>query len=130
MTRLRSGALPTAEDIVQALAYSSMGDTCQIVTGVAEKGAKMVIRYWVQQSGPKKPIESKSQAEEKPGWAYLATHKEVSTAIIITFGLVILLAATKRNQIVVLINWAEDSTNFTSEDWSSSASEDGLRPAV
>ncbi|KAH9009586.1 hypothetical protein EDB85DRAFT_1902910 [Lactarius pseudohatsudake] len=125
MTRLRSGALPTAEDIVQVLAYSSMGDTRQIVTGIAEKGAEMVIQYWVQQSGPKKPIELKSRVEEKPGWAYLATHKQVSTAIIITFGLVILLAATKWDQIAVSINWAKDSTNFTSKDWSSSMSEDG-----
>ncbi|KAH9051996.1 hypothetical protein EDB83DRAFT_2316622 [Lactarius deliciosus] len=52
-----------SEDIVQALAYSSMGDTHQIVTGVAEKGAEMVIWYWAQQSGSKKPIESKSRAE-------------------------------------------------------------------
>ncbi len=90
--RLRSGALPTAEDIVQALvcvvqkclsitlilhviqAYSSMGDTRQIVTGVTEKGSETVIWYWVQQSGSKKPIESKSQAVGKQGWAYLTTH--------------------------------------------------------
>jgi hypothetical protein len=57
-----------------AQAYSSMGDTCQIVTGVAEKGAEMVIRYWIQQSGLKKAMESKSRVAEKQGWAYLATH--------------------------------------------------------
>lgn len=90
--RLRSGALPTAEDIVQALvcvvqkypsitlimrvtqAYSSMGDSRQIVTGVAEKGAETVIQYWVQQSGSKKPIESKSRATGKQGWAYLTAY--------------------------------------------------------
>ncbi|KAH9013791.1 hypothetical protein EDB83DRAFT_2321612 [Lactarius deliciosus] len=118
-----------SEDIVQALAYSSMGDTRQIVTGVAEKGAEMVIRYWAQQSGSKKPMESKSRAEGKLGWAYLATHKQVSTiAIIITFSLAILLAATKWDQIAVLINWTKDWSSFASEDWSSFASEDSLRP--
>jgi hypothetical protein len=88
----RSGALSTAEDIVQALvrvirkcpcitlilyvaqAYTSMGDTRQIVTGVAEKGAETVIRYWIQQSGSKKTVESKPRAAEKPLWPYLATH--------------------------------------------------------
>jgi hypothetical protein len=93
--KLRSGALSTAEDIVQALvrvvqkcpcmtlilyvaqAYSSTGDIRQIVTGVAEKGAETVIRYWIQQSGSKKTAESKSRAVEKQGWAYLATHVSV-----------------------------------------------------
>ncbi|KAH9015822.1 hypothetical protein EDB85DRAFT_2156360 [Lactarius pseudohatsudake] len=116
-----------SEDIVQALAYSSMGDTRQIVTGVAEKGAETVIRYWAQQSGSKKSIESKSRAEGKLGWAYLATHKQVSTiAIIITFSLAILLAATKWDQIAMSINWTKDWSNFASEDWSSFASEDSV----
>ena len=91
--RLRSGALPAAEDIVQALvcgvaqkclhitlillavqAYSSMGDTRQIVTGVAEKGADTVIRYWVQQSGSEKSVELNPRTAGKQGWAYLTTH--------------------------------------------------------
>ncbi len=91
--RLRSGALPIAEDIVQALvrivvqicpsitliphvaqAYSSVGDTRQIVTGVAEKGAETVIRHWIQQSGSKKPTELRPRAVGKQGWEYLTTH--------------------------------------------------------
>ena len=36
-------------------AYSNMGDARQIVTGVAEKGAEMVICYWIQQRGSKQP---------------------------------------------------------------------------
>jgi hypothetical protein len=62
-----------------AQAYSSMGDTCQIVTGVAEKGAETVIRYWIQQSGSRKAMESKSRVAEKQGWAYLATHVRIGS---------------------------------------------------
>ncbi|KAI9437083.1 hypothetical protein BJY52DRAFT_1196710 [Lactarius psammicola] len=63
-----------SEDIVQALAYSSVGDTRQIVTGVAEKGAETVIRHWIQQSGSKKPTELKPRAVGKQGWEYLTTY--------------------------------------------------------
>ena len=52
---------------------SSMGDTRQIVTAVAEKGAETVIRYWIQQSGMKKPTKSTSLLVGKRGWAFLVT---------------------------------------------------------
>jgi hypothetical protein len=55
-------------------AYSGMGDTRQIVTGTADKGGETVIRYWMQQSGSKKPIQPKSLLVEKRGWAFLAPH--------------------------------------------------------
>ena len=42
-----------------AQAYSCMGDTRQIATGVADNGAATVIWYWIQQSGLKKSIKSR-----------------------------------------------------------------------
>ncbi|KAF8263592.1 hypothetical protein EI94DRAFT_1703854 [Lactarius quietus] len=62
-----------SRDIVQALAYTSMGDACQIVTGVADKGTNMVIRYWVLQGASKKPINPSSLSKNQ-GWAFLATY--------------------------------------------------------
>ena len=50
-----------------------MGDTRQIVTGVADKGTEMVIRYWVQKGFSKKPLTSTSLSR-KQGWAFSATY--------------------------------------------------------
>jgi len=54
-----------------AQAYSSAGDTRQIVTGVSERVAGSVIRYWIQESGSKKPVQRKLQGEMGRGRAYL-----------------------------------------------------------
>jgi hypothetical protein len=91
--RLKSGATSTAEDdIVQAIvcvvaqkcrylglilsaqAYSYAGRTRQIVTGVAEKGECSVIKYWIQDTGLKKPMEMERnpQMATERVWAYLA----------------------------------------------------------
>ena len=56
-----------------------MGDACQIVTGVTEKGAETVIWYWIQQRGSKQPKKSKSLKSRslvagKRGLAYVTTH--------------------------------------------------------
>ncbi|KAH9042274.1 hypothetical protein EDB85DRAFT_1886242 [Lactarius pseudohatsudake] len=90
-------------DIVQALAYSSSGDARQIVTGVSERAAGLVIRYWIQESGPKKPAQLKSQGEMGQGRAYLTGYTLVSI-VIITCNLVILLAATQ-------LDWTAMSAN-------------------
>ena len=60
--------------LLVAQAYSSMGDARQIVTGVADKGAETVIRYWIQQSGVKKPTKSTSLLVGTRAWAFLITN--------------------------------------------------------
>jgi len=60
--------------LLVAQAYSSMGGTRQIVTGVADKGAATVIRYWIQQSGLKKPIKSSPLSVGTRGWEFLVTN--------------------------------------------------------
>jgi hypothetical protein len=59
---------------VVAQAYSYVGRTRQIVTGVAEKGEHSVIKYWIQDTGSKKPMETKRnpQTATERVWAYLA----------------------------------------------------------
>ena len=48
-----------------------MGDARQIVTGVTEKGAETVIRYWIQQRGSKQPKESGSLTVRVQSWPYV-----------------------------------------------------------
>ncbi|KAI9443049.1 hypothetical protein H4582DRAFT_2054144 [Lactarius indigo] len=90
-------------DIVQALAYSSTGDARQIVTGVSEKAAGSVIRYWIQESGSKKPAQQKSQREIGRGRAYLTGYVRQTSQ---TFLHIILLAATQ-------LDWTAVSANGT-----------------
>ena len=60
--------------ILVVQAYSSMGDARQIVTGVADKGAETVIRYWIQQSGVKRSTKSTSFLVGTRGWAFLVAN--------------------------------------------------------
>ncbi|KAI9443032.1 hypothetical protein H4582DRAFT_2054126 [Lactarius indigo] len=101
--KLRLRALPIAGDIVQALAYSSTGDARQIVTGVSEKAAGLVIGYWIQESGSKKPAQQKSQREIGRGRAYLTGYVRQTSQ---TFLHIILLAATQ-------LDWTAVSANGT-----------------
>ncbi|KAH9180277.1 WD40-repeat-containing domain protein [Lactarius sanguifluus] len=103
---LRLRALPIAGDIVQALAYSSLGDAHQIVTGVSERAVRSVIRYWIQGSELKKPAQWKSQGETGRGRAYLTGYTLVSIVIIMC-NLLILLAATQLDWTVVSANGAK-----------------------
>jgi hypothetical protein len=61
-----------------------MGDARQIVTGVTEKGAETVIRYWIQQRGSKQPKESGSLAVRERTWAYVTTNVSKDNLISLT----------------------------------------------
>ncbi|KAI9429231.1 hypothetical protein H4582DRAFT_2065541 [Lactarius indigo] len=95
----------SSEDIVQAL----------IVTGVAERGGKMEIWYWIQEpeSDTKKATELKSHAAQEPGRVHHTTHMLVPTIVIITCSIAILLAATQWDTITLFTNWSENWTRAT-----------------
>ena len=59
-----------------------MGDTRQIVTGVADKGTEMVIRYWVQKGASKNPIKSNSLSRNQGG-GFLGTYVRNYDAIVL-----------------------------------------------
>ncbi|KAI9432905.1 hypothetical protein H4582DRAFT_2061269 [Lactarius indigo] len=112
----------SSEDIVQAL----------IVTGVAERGGKMEIWYWIQEpeSDTKKATELKSHAAQEPGRVHHTTHVRYrisgppipaealladasSNNVIITCSIAILLAATQWDTITLFTNWSENWTRAT-----------------